>query len=279
MKLRLIPALAALLMSAAPALAANVPLIPTQPTSYFAAAGGSWAVGATTITLAATCPSNIPVNAAVVDDTGPTNRAIGNVLSCVGTTLTLQAATNFASVSANDVLAIGGVQPPNFSEPSQVLASLNSTIQSINTATPGLITSLQVPLNPSSTSAVTALSTAVTLNVGQAIRVKAWGVNGGSVSTNTISIVYGASSSTTSVAVTGTSANWWVECELSNVGTTASPKVISSCYGAQGSTLITTTTTTDTSDIASNAQTLSLTTTASVASQQTINGAFIEYVR
>ena len=271
-------AFAALLLSTA-AYAANVPLIVTQPTINLVTAGAAWVVGATTITLSATCPANIPFNAAGVDDTGPTNRAIGNVSSCVGTTLTLTGATNFASITSGDLLSIAGVVPPNFSEPSQILASLNNTIQSINSNTSGIFASLGAPFVTSGTTANVVLTTgnAFIPLPGQMIRITAWGVNSADANAKTITVNFGASG-TFAFVVTGSGQSWLVTAWITNVGTVASPRWQAQGWAQTAATVVTIGTATGT-DAVTGPLTLNLTATAATSGTVTVNGAMFEYVK
>jgi hypothetical protein len=167
-----------------------------------------------------------------------------------------------------------------YSEPSQIIGTLNYLIAQLNSLLPGQVASIPVPFTTATTTIVPVLTYSnVILNVGQAMHVHAWGVNGGSASTNTITIAYGSGPTSLATVVTGTSAKWWVDCYLQNVGTVASPVVQMECHGAQATTLITTGETSDTSDVATTPMTLILQSTASVASQQTVQGAYFEYVR
>ena len=164
-------------------------------------------------------------------------------------------------------------------EPSQEVASLNALIATLNLLWTGQVAALPAPLTTSGTTANTVIASNVVLQVGQAVRVRAWGVNSADANAKTITLNYGSGPTATALAVTGSAANWWVDCLLQNVGTVGSPKVNTNCYGAQAATLITPTQASDTTDVATNSQAINVTATAATAGTITVSGAWIEYVR
>ena len=164
-------------------------------------------------------------------------------------------------------------------EPSQEVASLNALIATLNSLWTGQVAALPAPIVTSGTTANTVIASNVVLQVGQAVRVRVWGFNSADANAKTITVNYGSGPTAAALAVTGSGANWWVDCLLQNGGTVALPKVNAICYGAQAATLITPTLATDTTDIAPNSQAINVTATAATSGTITVAGAWIEYVR
>ena len=279
MKLRLISALAALLMSAASALAANVPLIPSAAT-ISATANASWATSASTITLSNICPVGILPNVAVYDTSLAGNPLIGYVGGCTGNTLQLQANALSASSGSADVLRIAGPGPA-FEEPSQTLAAIGYQTSLVNAYAPGNFLVLPAPVTTSGTSANTILTSpggALLPFPGQAIRVTAWGVNSADANAKTITLNFGASG-TMSFAVTGSGQSWLVNAWIQNVGTLASPKWQAQGWALTAATVVTVGTANGTDALATTGQNINLTATAATAGTITVNGAVFEYLR
>lgn len=245
-----------------------------------ATAGGSWTTSSTSIALNGACPSGLIAGMNVTDTTVGATSVVGSVASCFGSTLYLQAAPAFASSGSTDKLTFAGAGP-QWNEPGQMMATLNYVIAQLNSVMAGQFVSIPAPITTSGTGANTIFNyTNLVINPGQAVRIKAWGVNDSNADARTVTVNYGTGPTQLATVVTGTSAKWWVECLVANEGTVASPSIQLLCTGAQAATLITTGIAADTTaGDATFPQTLLLTATAATAGAMTIDGAWAEYVR
>lgn len=185
---------------------------------------------------------------------------------------------------ANEPLATGVL------EPSLQLQNNNADVASTNATIGGLLAGLQAAVTTSGTSANTILKTATipagqnipnALAQGQILKVTAWGVNSGDANAKTITLAY-ATAGSIALAVTLSSAPWYVQFLIQNVGTATTP-----AWTAVGWAQISTGTTaafllgsTSGSDnIATGPLNITLSATAATAGTMTVNGALVEIVK
>ena len=96
------------------------------------------------------------------------------------------------------------LQGPSYSDPSQVLNTVDTVITSVNNGVTGITASLPVATATSGTAIVTILSSTLpTLGLGQTLHVHAWGVNDSNANARTVTFSFGGS--TDAVVVTATS--------------------------------------------------------------------------
>lgn len=180
-----------------------------------------------------------------------------------------------APVAASQIPLLNG---PNYSDPSQVLATTNTVIQSVNNGVTGLIATLPAPLATTGTAANTILaSTLLTpptaIAAGQVLHVKAWGVNDANANARTLTFNYGAIAD--AVTITSTSGKWACDFYVSQqnvaVNAEASQCFVAAAVVAPG----------ENTGTVSNASAIavSLTATAATAGITTVNGAYMEIVR
>ena len=173
--------------------------------------------------------------------------------------------------------------PPTPQDPSSDVAIFNGIVQSTRTGVAGLLASLTAATTFASTSIQPVLSYTLPgylagsggggLAPGALLRFKLWGSNGGSVSTNTITISFGGT--TMALAVTATSGLWWAEAHVLNLTTATQALEI---HGAAGATAIAPTQTTATINTATPTL-VTVSSTNSVASMLTTLGATVEIVQ
>jgi hypothetical protein len=169
---------------------------------------------------------------------------------------------------------------PNFSEPSQVLSTLNTAIQTINANTNGQLAALPAPFATTGTSANTVLAYTVppgALPNGKAIRMSAWGFNPADANVRTVTFNFGTSAAT--VLVTGSAALWHVYCEVQNTGTVASPVQSIDCWGKQGTTLVVSSQPASAQDVTTANVAMTLQVTTATSGITTVNGAYFDAVR
>ncbi len=170
---------------------------------------------------------------------------------------------------------------PNFSEASQIVGTLNTVIQNVNTQGPGLLPSGLVGGLPAATTGTTiqALGT-VTLpasflaNIGQGVRVTCWGA-GTNTGTNTLTIQFGTA---TALAVSpGATTTATFQAKATIIKTGASTQQIWQ-EGQYNATWVTPTNTsgtqTDTSSIA-----ITCSGTSTTSTNFTLNGMFVEVLK
>src|SRR3974390_1929663 len=129
--------------------------------------------------------------------------------------------------------------PSQYAEPNQIVPTINTVIQSMNGAVPGVITSLPAPFTTTGTGANNILVTQVILAVGQTVHCHANGVNSADANVKTMTFNYGSGPTSAAVVVTGSGANWFVDFHVTNVGVPASKKAQLEGVGAQAATAIT----------------------------------------
>jgi hypothetical protein len=165
--------------------------------------------------------------------------------------------------------------------PQDIQSCINQLVNSINANVNGMIAWISAPV----TTAGTGVNTIITysmpgglLMAGDALHVKAWGVNDGNANARTMILNFGTTACT--VTVTGTSALWDIDAWVQNLGTVASPVQTVDCKGQQGTTaILNAQPTNSTQNVTTAATTVTLTATAATAGTMTISGAWIEMVR
>lgn len=109
---------------------------------------------------------------------------------------------------------------PNYSDPSQVLPTVNTVIQDVNGGVTGQVYNLPAAVATSGATLQT-LNTYILakLNVAHTFHVKAWGVNDSNADVRTLTFSFGGS--TDAVVVTATSGKWacdfWVNEQAASV--------------------------------------------------------------
>lgn len=165
---------------------------------------------------------------------------------------------------------------PTPADPSGIIAAFNALVASIKAGISGVLVALGSPTVFAATTAQTIMAYTLSpsqLPVGGYLRIRLWGVNGGSVSTNTLTCNFGALA--LSVAVTGTSAAWYAEFNINNYGAATQQ---GEAHAVQGTTPVALANTAGTVNTAA-AVAITVTSTNSVASQLTVNGGTMEIVQ
>lgn len=96
---------------------------------------------------------------------------------------------------------------PNYSDPSQVLPTVNTVIQNVNAGVTGQVYNLPAAVATSGASLQTLLTYILpSFTPATTFHVKAWGANDGNADVRTLTFSFGGS--TDAVVVTGTSGTW-----------------------------------------------------------------------
>lgn len=113
---------------------------------------------------------------------------------------------------------------PNYSDPSQVLPTVNTVIQNVNAGVTGVVASIPAPVATTSTPIQTLWTYILPANqlaVGQTFHVHLWGVNSSDASVKTVTFAWGAS--TDAYVVTGSGLKWELDFYVNQqvLGTTS----------------------------------------------------------
>ena len=163
-------------------------------------------------------------------------------------------------------------------DPANIIGTLNqSVIQATNFGVNGLLGSLVAPVTSSGTSKAPLFT--VTLpggqlnTAGQVFHMKAVGVNSADANVKTVTFDYGAIAC--AVIVTGNAANWTADFFVTKTGANAQAY---SCYGQEGTTLVTvaqgTGTVTDTASVSAD-----VSATAATSGTMTLNQAWADQMK
>lgn len=166
-------------------------------------------------------------------------------------------------------------------DPGNALGSLNSIVQSFNFGTTGNLSTVTTPVSTS----LTTIQTLATLTlpggqlsaVGQALHVRAFGVNNSS--TNAVTFTFSFGGSTLTQTLTGATNNWYVDCTVIITAIGASPGQTAECHGQTGTTVTASTQATNWTVATGSAVTVLLEGTVATSGTTTLNGAVFEQLK
>lgn len=180
-----------------------------------------------------------------------------------------------AAAAANLPLISGPIDPSN------QIANFNQVIQSINSGVTGNIAEVVTPVTTIAATIQTLATVTLTPNfftsVGQSIHVRAFGVNDSNADPRTFTLSFGGS--TIAQVVTGTSANWYVDCTVIVTLLGATGGETAECHSQEGTSVVASVQATNWAVPTNAAITVLLEGTAATAGTMTLNGAVVEQLK
>ncbi len=178
--------------------------------------------------------------------------------------------------AASNISLLSGPQ-----DPSQLLATVNSLIQSINFGVNGRLTAVVASASNTTTAEQTLATYTLPANriaaTGDAVRIKCWGSTAANVDLKTIKLYFGATNFSSSAAG-GAPNNKKFTADMLVVRTAAATQIIQGTIAFDLTAMSVQTSTTGTDSFAANAV-IKCTGTASSSSDITVEGMLVEQVK